>query len=366
MGRTRAAARSRRGCRTARSTSATAARRAVDVPVTGTHGGRALRRPELGLDHDRGRHRAGARARRPAAKVAAPALSGDREGRRDADRDRRHVDGHAPRSCAATAGSAATSRRCTTIAGATGTTYDVTAADVDASLRVVVSAGNWISSVGQAVSAKSDKVPEPPVAPRAAARHRRRAGAGGAAAAAAPAARAPGKRELALTRVRMSPRRFPVAHRKLRRGTRLDGSTITWRLNRSGEGPAQVPAGAREGRPAALGEGRRDQARGPRPARTSSASAGASAQRLLAPGRYRLVVTAKHGRQRSGPGARAVQGGARMSDGGTGQPDDDRPRLRPAPAPVPATGRRGRADGAGHAARRWRRRSCCCARRTRG
>ena len=30
----------------------------------------------------------------------------------------------------------------------------------------------------------------------------------------------------------MSPRRFAVAHRKPKAGTRLDGAAITWRLNR--------------------------------------------------------------------------------------------------------------------------------------
>ena len=39
-------------------------------------------------------------------------------------------------------------------------------------------------------------------------------------------------RRLAMTRVRMSPRRFAVAHKRRKRGTRLDGATITWRLNK--------------------------------------------------------------------------------------------------------------------------------------
>ena len=31
----------------------------------------------------------------------------------------------------------------------------------------------------------------------------------------------------------MSPRRFAVSHKRKRRGTRLDGSRITWKLNRA-------------------------------------------------------------------------------------------------------------------------------------
>jgi hypothetical protein len=38
---------------------------------------------------------------------------------------------------------------------------------------------------------------------------------------------------LALTKVRMSPRRFAVSHRHKRRGTRLDGSRITWKLSQA-------------------------------------------------------------------------------------------------------------------------------------
>ena len=44
---------------------------------------------------------------------------------------------------------------CTAVAGATGETYDVTAADLGSSLRVVVTAGNWISAVGLAVSPRT-------------------------------------------------------------------------------------------------------------------------------------------------------------------------------------------------------------------
>ena len=41
-------------------------------------------------------------------------------------------------------------KSCKNIAGATAGTYVATADDVGATLRVVVSAGNWISSVSQA------------------------------------------------------------------------------------------------------------------------------------------------------------------------------------------------------------------------
>src|SRR5207244_2304762 len=102
---------------------------------------------------------------------------------------------------------------CVNIAGATGSTYPVAAADGGATLRVVVSAGNWISSVGQAPSAVTGVVPKVV--------HGARKGSGASSS------------KLALTKVKMSPRRFPVAHRHKRRGTRLDGSRITWRLNRA-------------------------------------------------------------------------------------------------------------------------------------
>jgi hypothetical protein len=98
--------------------------------------------------------------------------------------------------------------RCTNIAGATGASYTVTSADGGFKLRVVVTGGNWISSVSQARSA----LPRTTV-PKSAASKRKAA-------------------RISLTKVKMSPRKFPVSHKKKRRGTRLDGTRITWRLNK--------------------------------------------------------------------------------------------------------------------------------------
>jgi hypothetical protein len=101
---------------------------------------------------------------------------------------------------------------CVNIPGATDATYRVAAADANAKLRVVVSAGNWVSSVSQAPSAPTASVPK----------------AGG-----ASKSRESKASRLALTKVRMSPRRFAVSHRHKRRGTRLDGSRITWKLSQA-------------------------------------------------------------------------------------------------------------------------------------
>jgi hypothetical protein len=101
---------------------------------------------------------------------------------------------------------------CVNIPGATDATYHVTAADGSTKLRVVVSAGNWVSSVSQAPSALTASVPKT---------------------AAGSTSKASKASRLALTKVKMSPRRFAVSHRHKRRGTRLDGSRITWKLNQA-------------------------------------------------------------------------------------------------------------------------------------
>ncbi len=56
-------------------------------------------------------------------------------------------------------------KSCKSIAGATAATYVATADDVGATLRVVVTAGNWIASVSQAPSAATATVAKAPVAP---------------------------------------------------------------------------------------------------------------------------------------------------------------------------------------------------------
>jgi hypothetical protein len=99
---------------------------------------------------------------------------------------------------------------CANIPGAIDATYKVAAADGSAKLRVVVTAGNWVSSVSQAASPLTAGVPK--------------AGASKSEAS---------KSKLSFTKVKMSPRRFAVSHQHKRRGTRLDGSRITWRLNQA-------------------------------------------------------------------------------------------------------------------------------------
>jgi hypothetical protein len=98
---------------------------------------------------------------------------------------------------------------CVNIPGATEATYRVAAADGSAKLRVVVSAGNWVSSVSQAASQQTGSVPKTSGSKSKASKSSR----------------------LSLTKVKMSPRRFAVAHNHKRRGTRLDGSRITWKLS---------------------------------------------------------------------------------------------------------------------------------------
>jgi hypothetical protein len=168
---------------------------------------------------------------------------------------------------------------CSNLDGATGASYVATEADRGARLRVVALAGNWVSSVSQAASAKSDEV--------AAAPDRAREDRGSARSGGGNGSRGGRGAHLALTSVSMNPRRFPVAHRHARRGTRLDGALIRWRLNK----PAKVRLKFERR------AGRRWVAVG---AITRSARAGAGVVRfrgrfgreLLPPQRYRLVIRA--------------------------------------------------------------------------
>jgi hypothetical protein len=185
---------------------------------------------------------------------------------------------------------------CASISGATGAGYEVTASDVGSTLRAVVLAGNWISSVSQAATPVTGVVAKPPERKSDDAKNDGKDGSG---------AQQKGKgAKLALTRVRMSPRRFPVAHRKLlrrsKRGTRLDGSTITWRLNR----PATVRlkfqravGNKKHRRWVKVGSIKRSAKAGKGVVRFR----GRFGNRLLSPGRYRVAVTAKHHRQVAGP-----------------------------------------------------------------
>jgi hypothetical protein len=117
---------------------------------------------------------------------------------------------------------------CASIAGATGSTYALGAADEGATMRVVVSGGNWISSVSQAISPTTGRVA---AAPRVAAQPGRPTSGGGAGQGSKGTSGAAGR--LQMSKVTMSPRRFAVAHRNQPKGVRLDGSRITWRLNKA-------------------------------------------------------------------------------------------------------------------------------------
>ncbi|MCZ4492938.1 MAG: hypothetical protein JWP53_1869 [Conexibacter sp.] len=121
---------------------------------------------------------------------------------------------------------------CANITGATRPTYALDDADHTSTLRVVVSAGNWISSVSQARSATTGVVAARP-APAAAGTTP--SGSGAAGGKGSPGASAQGSKgaRLQLTQVRMSPKRFAVAHLKPPQGTKLDGSRITWKLNKA-------------------------------------------------------------------------------------------------------------------------------------
>jgi hypothetical protein len=105
---------------------------------------------------------------------------------------------------------------------------------------------------------------------------------------------------LALTRVRMSPRRFAVAHKRRKLGTRLDGSTITWRLNKAARVTLkfQRPRGSKKHRRwVKVGTIKRSAKQGKGIVRFR----GRFGTRLLKPHRYRVVVTAKHKREHAGP-----------------------------------------------------------------
>jgi hypothetical protein len=177
---------------------------------------------------------------------------------------------------------------CVNIAGANDSSYRVAAADGGGKLRVVVSAGNWVSSVSQAASAVTAAVPK--------------AAADGAAADAKSKAKAKSSKasRLALTKVGMSPRRFAVAHRHKRRGTRLDGSRITWKLNRAATVHLTVQrrgGSAKHRRWVRVGTITLKAKKGTNVVRFR----GRFGRKLLAPRGYRLIVTATARGERSVP-----------------------------------------------------------------
>jgi hypothetical protein len=186
---------------------------------------------------------------------------------------------------------------CHTIPGATDKSYKPVGDDVGKRLRVAVLGGNWIAAVSQAVSAPSsvvDRAPAP--APTSGTGSRGSAGGRGGASGRPKA----GTTRLALRDLRISPRRFRVAHRRAVRGTRLDGARITWRLNRAATIRVSVQRRARSGKRArwvTVGALQRRATRGAGVIRFT----GRFGTRMLKPRSYRLTVTARSGRQRSVP-----------------------------------------------------------------
>ena len=188
-----------------------------------------------------------------------------------------------------------TGAKCETVAS--GSSYELTAADEGRTLRVAVLAGNWISSLSQAFSAPTGVVapaPKPAATPRSGAESP------------TPTGGTPAQPRLRLTRLKMSPRRFAVSHRRLPKGTKLDGALVTWRLNRSATVKLTVQRHTRKGwrRVGVI---------------SRSAKSGASTvrfrgrfgKRMLKPQRYRFVVTAVSGRERTAArriGFRVVKG----------------------------------------------------------
>jgi hypothetical protein len=100
--------------------------------------------------------------------------------------------------------------------------------------------------------------------------------------------------------VRMSPKRFAVAHKRKKLGTRLDGATITWRLNK--------PATVRLKFQRAVGKGKHRHWRKvgtiTRKAKRGSGVVrfrGRFGARMLKTGRHRVIITAKRKGERAGP-----------------------------------------------------------------
>jgi hypothetical protein len=183
---------------------------------------------------------------------------------------------------------------CRTVA--TGPAYTPADADVGDRLRVVVTAGSWVSSVSQAASATTAEVDR---APRAQPPDDAASRGGGNS---SPASRA----RLSLTRVRMDPRRFPVSHRRRQPGSRPDGALIRWRLNRAATVRLRFDrrAGERWVRVGTI----------TRKAKVGSGVVrfrGRFGPKLLAPRRYRVVVRAFGGGERTSAkrlGFRVVKG----------------------------------------------------------
>lgn len=172
--------------------------------------------------------------------------------------------------------------RCVNIAGATDDEYRLVAADEGQRIQVAVTAGNWVSSVSQAVSAKTSTVAGPQRSGDTPRRDGSSSPAGG--------RRGP----LRLTRLRMSPRRFTVAHRRLPKGTRLDGTRVSWRLNRAATVRLTFQKRTRSGYKR-IGVIERKA----KPGAAVVRFRGRFGRKLLKPQRYRVTVVARGGGDRT-------------------------------------------------------------------
>jgi hypothetical protein len=168
-----------------------------------------------------------------------------------------------------------------------------------ARMRVIVSAGNWIASVSQAPSAVTDAVAKPPALPPA---QRGTSGQGGSGVSGkggkSPAGGTSGK--LALTNIKMSPKRFAVAHSQRQRGTKLDGTRITWRLNKAATVRLVIQRRVGSGSHrqwVAVGTIQRSARRGTGVVRFT----GRFKSKPIAPSVYRLTITATSGKEQAGP-----------------------------------------------------------------
>ena len=178
---------------------------------------------------------------------------------------------------------------CANIAGATGSEYELTDADKGAKVRVAVLAGNWVSSVSQAFSLPTAEVAARPVKPRDETRKDDDPPPRG-------GGSQPGARGVALklTKLKMSPRRFAVSHKRLPKGTKIDGARISWTLSRAATVKLTFQRHTRKGwtRVGVI-------------SRASKAGAGEVrfrgrfGRKLLKPQRYRLVVAASGGGDRT-------------------------------------------------------------------
>jgi hypothetical protein len=190
-------------------------------------------------------------------------------------------------------------KSCVNIAGATSDSYDVTSTDTGNRLRAVVSAGNWISSVSQAASDVTAVVGSAPPQEQGSGGQQ---GSGQTPAAgnkgAASTAKSSKAVKLSLTKLTMSPRRFAVVHKSKPRGTRLDGSRITWRLSKKATVKLsfqRLTGSKKHRRWVTVGTIKRNAKQGTGVVRFR----GRFGKKLLKPNSYRVVATATSGRERS-------------------------------------------------------------------